>query len=1400
MAARLDSTLAVELGAELTARLESWAEDKQVTLAHVRRLEGGFTGSKVSVVTINPELGHPSRAVLKVTPSDSWFQSEPTNHKLACDAASESLRSRIVGLAYSPLDCNGHKVMFQELAADGADVCSLASLEVTDTFVMTIAAVAAEIARGFSSNIVTRSHSVAGYVSERLEPYRLEAGGRLEMADPDPASASTQLAFGDLRLPRPLAFLRDPQLFTTATIEALVAPTHGDLHPGNILVPIASANQILDSFQLIDFADFSDGRIFMHDCATLALSLLESTVDELGEQAVFELFVAKALGTQVPFHKSTVANLPENFKLEVLRAFASTLHGFHDELDRQFSVCLVTAALLSSCRTVFSPQRRRFWYNMASLFLNEVVSPKSCDVIPVPLWGTPTSEAVLEIARQLKRRENTRSRRSQILILADQPLQTEIADVSLHLFFDAVVDLGPSAADEGRYARKRMDANYRAFSPSTTFGGMAVQWVSLPDGGEPIKDWNRRVRSTLSSFIDKVGATFIGGPLVILDAATGNKGYSIVMSMINELSTEVDVLVVGEVVPEYINDIATLTARVGIDELLGHLLAESDSSSDQARYVPGRDSPVEIDDRSYAWYSECLEILDSFSGLRQTPSDFLRGGSASWFDLAAGLDRWDPPVARELGRSVRDALESGERRKFVLDHFPGAGGSTSLRRLAWDVHRSFPTLMITRVFDHDAALDRILDLSEHVDLPLLAVFDGPPMEDVDRLFRDCAARLRPVVFVVATRQSRRRGVERSRHQSDRFYVDVVRDEKARAKLVGCLEPALDFPESAYNLLTTGDGLTPFLVCLAGNEAAFTGLPDYVRRCIESIDSSLLEAIAFASLLHHFGGVAASGWVLAPEDADSSAITSWTAQLLDSSEGLLVEDPPGSGFVRAIHSSVALEFLVQFLELRHDSWKAALADLSCDFIAQCAAIDSFGVQRDVQEALEHLFVLRESVEPWEERARFSSLINHLPTDQARVRVFDDLVSCFPGNPHFWSHRGRAYDRFLGDFKGATESISHAVELAPNDGLHYHMRALVWRSYFNFLRRSREASNQDALDAANLAREDLEQAFRFTSNKEYPLVASISLSVDVIDYLRSRAGTSTYSEVLRTPLRDLALEWLHYAEVSRRELDIETVVSGPSPVARRTTLRLSALYDDNSLLLQNLDSLLTRNDVPRSLARSLIVSTLVNRAGGHEKLGKQEANRSLRLLEATLDEEPGNVFTLKNWLRIGRSAQASLLRAADLVAGWADASGSREALFYDYVLSFVQLENGATALQESVRAKIQRCREASASYQFRAFRFEWLGIGTELDALVSHHIARPVKGLLDEHALGLRPVLGTVLRVTSAQAATMRLDCGIEAHFVPSQFGFARGRDEEVRIRASIGFSYDGLKCWSVSRLE
>ena len=159
------------------------------------------------------------------------------------------------------------------------------------------------------------------------------------------------------------------------------------------------------------------------------------------------------------------------------------------------------------------------------------------------------------------------------------------------------------------------------------------------------------------------------------------------------------------------------------------------------------------------WIEEELEIVHKNIGTgSDSPDadlrDFLIGHPISWYGLNIGIDVGRTMTPR-LQQQVISELSSRTTRRLNLWHWPGGGGTTVGRRVAWDLHAQFPTVLAKRVVP-DAMIERLQFLFSSTRLPLLVLVEDAvtTKDEIDRVYERARSANIAVVFLQIRRSER----------------------------------------------------------------------------------------------------------------------------------------------------------------------------------------------------------------------------------------------------------------------------------------------------------------------------------------------------------------------------------------------------------------------------------------------------------------------------------------------------------------------------------------------------------------------------------------------------------------------------------------------------------------------
>ena len=783
---------------------------------------------------------------------------------------------------------------------------------------------------------------------------------------------------------------------------------------------------------------------------------------------------------------------------------------------------------------------------------------------------------------------------------------------------------------------------------------------------------------------------------------------------------------------------------------------------------------------------------------------FHQGMRISWYGLNAGIDIHRDLLA-EVEKRILDGLGERSVRRIDLSHWPGGGGSTLGRRIAWNVHQTYPAI-IAHTINPNSNLDRIRYLFDITNQPVLVVVDSPSATatDIDRLFDLVRG---SNVWALILRVARYYG-EPSPSRPSPFLDAMLSTPEAVAleERLATLVPGRR--NELHKLLDIKDRRrrTPFSYGLAAYGRGFQGIESYVSRRLSRCSDDGRLVCLMAALAYHYGQKAIPVQIFAsPFGLPQSRVLRLGDILNEFVEDLFIAS---GDTIRPVHEIIAEEILKQLIgQGRADeSWRTGLADAAITLAEVCAE-QSTGFTRDVSEILQTIFLQRATEELDSE---FSRLVSDIPSRDAQERVLTRLTELFPYEAHFWAHLGRFRSRVIRNHARAREAHNIALELAKDDPTLHHMAGMSVRAELYDCLGSPEWTDATEDHIGVLAEEAAEKfsvARELDRRNEHGYIAHVQMLERIINTAAIRKGFRYETHrFLATPNNTRYLRLLDQAESLLVELTVARGGDSPSRYETRIKSALHKIYGEFSKAIEGWTNLLSRTDVRLPpVRRSIINAYLARKRGDWSSLTARELERILELAEHNLAEESGSDQNLRLWFRAARmTGCVSLDRAAETLGIRKLRSPTTDTLYYLYILKFLQADEGALSMTEEARDLIGECKAISVTNAFPRIRpFEWLGKQSGLQSLVN--VAElgewdPTSGFWSNETL-LRRVPGTVRRIQGPASGEIELANGLKAFFVPSRVnvegGYVRGLHEGRRVEFYLGFSYEGLRAWSVT---
>lgn len=1024
-----------------------------------------------------------------------------------------------------------------------------------------------------------------------------------------------------------------------------------------------------------------------------------------------------------------------------------------------------------------------------------------------------------------------------ILILAlDETAQNAALANLAAIEWSMVIDLDPASQINGalKHFREYMPSR-RALHVATPDGrmlgdvGRTTSWyfangiqVSTDSVLElKFKEWVKKYGKSASLKIEQVAAS-CSGPVSIVAICESPNRVLIVRRLFEDIVANFGeratcVAISGEtdqwstLEEQELATIIPIGPRHFLDGLAAHARA-AQLGAENVVQLPGIGGvPKDIFGENLAYLEEDLELIHIGVGTRHPDQgepirEFLCGGQISWFDLGLQADVEREKFA-DLLRIVEQDLEQRGATRINLYHEPGAGGSTIARRVLWVLHQRYPTVVMRHCSARETA-ERIALIYQVTGQSILILREGSevPESDADQLANLLASKHVPCVLLQVLRRYQSPSVSK-RSIFLRAEMTIVETERFRVAF------EREAPSRRQQIAQLADGAastrTPFLFGLTAFAAEFTGLTSYVQNHLSHVPAPQIKVLQFLALAYNYGQQALAASHFSEHlQLPPTRPVDFGKVLCEEARRLLVEQKDGRW--RPVHQLVSTEILELTLSAGSNDkrlWKMQLGGLARSFIDFCRT-NAPVPPDDLRGVIEQVCVRRNDDELLRGASageyRFSRLVNDLPSTDAKLRLFEHLANVFSDNPHFWAHLGRFHSIERKDFGKAEEAINKAISLSEDDNVLHHMKGMGLRNLaFQMISENKPVG--EVVSAAKRATESFGEARRLAPDDEYAYIAEAQTMLRVLDY--ARGGQNAASALAKENTDPWLMEGFERIENLLGTVREQRRGELPSEHEDKCRAELDVLYGAHDQALQRWDQLLQRKGsngeslVHAPPIRRQIVWLQLARCGRQwEKLSMKHLQRSLTLLEENIQQEPNEDRNVRLWLQGARflSPPPTLALSADRVATWRMRGDSLDAIYYLYVLKILEALDGSAIAANEAQRNIEICQAKAGFRRDRTRSFEWLGEGVGLRRLVH----QDQLGGWDEttgfwgNTKPLHRIEGLVSRIHAPQSGEIELRWGAKAFFAPAVAGMSLGRDENRLVSFYLGFSYEGLRAWSV----
>ena len=397
--------------------------------------------------------------------------------------------------------------------------------------------------------------------------------------------------------------------------------------------------------------------------------------------------------------------------------------------------------------------------------------------------------------------------------------------------------------------------------------------------------------------------------------------------------------------------------------------------------------------------------------------------------------------------------------------------------------------------------------------------------------------------------------------------------------------------------------------------------------------------------------------------------------------------------------------------------------------------------------------------------------------------------------------------------AERCLKKATALDPENDTHHHSLGMVYRfeianRFDSFIRRaakgeavSPDDAFRDMEDLYAAAEQCFETTRKLDDETEYGYITNIQLILETIEKLYRLSGKDQYADLLAS--QGAAGEWcrekLPLAEDLLRRVKHLKAQEDPSRRTVECQGKILNIYGDFASMINSLQTLLKSDRVERApIRRTMANAYVARRKYDWSAMKAKDLQKVYFLMKANIEEEVFSPRDIWMWFQAYRRVpQFDMLEALDLFNRLAMRNDLIEAYYYLYILYFIRWRQGILGDFRRVLDNIAECQRLAGKIS-RTRSHEWLGNEPVWCPLIHQSELKEwdQRSNFYVHTDPLVRVEGVVKRIKGAQSGQISLG-PFDVFFVPGT-EFLPGRDENAEVDFYLGFSYEGLRGWSVRR--
>jgi hypothetical protein len=1265
---------------------------------------------------------------------------------------------------------------------------------------------------------------------------------------------------------------------------------HGDLHGGNILLHNALPAE--EPFQIIDFglavegyAGFDQAYLEtahclynLHDSDPMSLIAILKSIDN-GENQLS------------PTHSARGAWLHKCL-LQMRRGWDNWQKKYHpsrkDDLDRQMLLARVAAGINWANKPISAPQKalalaygawaaRHYLESLEPVLWKTAISGATCSAgekgaIPLQPHDPQFTDLWRIFWNQVEGFSNLEL--CYVLVAGGQKSSPELQAYG-NIPWSAIIDLDPNSDRSGLYKASepviRTRRGLHVLSDAAIIGEFhqATYWLLTggwqAKGEKPLNYWQwlEHKMPIIDGILGRLKKNFGADKTVLVFVPWLSHEPDRPMDRFSDIANHAftilgpraKIILTGNSTlnRKYPNvshiPIAPNTIALGLAHSFG-------TAASQISYeIPGTTGMVPIPVEQLRMLQESLFVMHSSILQEDTApnadqmSGFWTGHPPSWHEINAGIDI-RRTITDKIIKRVTEFLKSPPSRTIFITQKPGMGGTTILRRVAWEFHKTHPVTFIER--DAPSLPQRLKTLHELAGRSILVIVEGSRLTEArfeeiyNAAFKD---NIRSVFIYL--RKDFSNFLQPSDKYANPLSLPDPLDEGEAELFLSSFKQLTDddIRLSELQKITRVEQYQryriPFFYGLITFDRDFQGIDHFVQQHLQGLHHRLVGLFQYLAIVTRY-----SSEYLPASFVNHFLRVDKRLQLLD----ILPEGPYRliislGNKLRLLHPLIA-EQVLEALEPggSGDRWIQSLYSLSIDLIGRLHEYSS-ELNQEIQDLLIALFINRQgaplthseqetfsastmevtgaediysqpapdeshhtetvSVEETteEEREGFSPIIMKMISvhkHQGR-QVFDELVEKYPDDPHLWNHRGRYYMYVINDLSIAEKSLLEAIDRSGSiDHVHFHTYGLVKKhQIFRQLRGfANTVTPQQVFQAIGPDYLAAEQAFldarKLNPESVYSYISHIQMILGVLNRIRR---LSNYQDLAQTDPTTQRLIMDRIGQVNDMLDSIHQIYLSSSK-QRSYLLQIEAslkeFYGDLGGVIRLWEKVLASGSVTHHARRALCKAYLARKEGNWARLEMVELRRMKSICEENLTGPHWRDNDVLWWfqasIRLSGQDRKSLIAK---LSDWLP----RPLWSVGYLLSilhFLEWLDRREGAEREFQNAIERCRELV--YGRKRFCRFYLGTGAgELPLVDEFDLEREKQNrwFVDDQAI--KRLNGLISEDIPSGDRPPHIV--IEGAFHVPFFNdgrFKKFQDENTEVSFLLGFSPMGMRAFQVRR--